>query len=411
MDCPTRYDKYFRHIYFREEPKKECAMKTIYVKEIARKTMGRLTAGKEVSPRQVAVTVLFLCAMFVLGRAAARTLMEIRETVGQGVNQEAVPDGDSRSGDLGTARSTGTQDGDLGAAQSTGTQGADLGTAQEAAQTTLLAESGNWGLGFGKSGEKPTGNATVAEMKQYNAYYMAEGEDKVLYLTFDCGYENGNTAPILDALKKHNAPATFFVVGHFLESAPDIAKRMVEEGHTVGNHTYHHPDMSKISDQASFQQEMDTVRDKFREVTGAELSMYYRPPQGKYSTANLQMAKDMGYATFFWSLAYVDWNKDAQPSHEEAFEKLCGRVHPGAIVLLHSTSQTNGEILDELLSKWEEMGYTFRPLSDFVEGAGSTGSGTGTGSAKTQGAGTQDAGGGRILQDERNRPGDAGGTS
>ena len=148
--------------------------------------------------------------------------------------------------------------------------------------------------------------------------------------------------------------------------------------------------MSQIADQVSFQKEMDAVQDKFREVTGVELSMYYRPPQGKYSTANLQMARDMGYATFFWSLAYVDWNKDAQPSHEEAFEKLCGRIHPGAIVLLHSTSQTNGEILDELLSKWEEMGYTFRPLSDFVDGAddGSTTAG-------------------RILQDEQNPMGDA----
>ncbi len=138
------------------------------------------------------------------------------------------------------------------------------------------------------------------------------------------------------------------------------------DGHTVGNHTYHHPDMSKISDKASFQKEMDDVASLFREVTGAELSMYYRPPQGKYSTANLQMAKDQGYSTFFWSLAYVDWNQDSQPSHEEAFEKLTGRIHPGAIVLLHSTSKTNGEIMDELLTKWEEMGYSFKPLSDLI---------------------------------------------
>ncbi len=95
--------------------------------------------------------------------------------------------------------------------------------------------------------------------------------------------------------------------------------------------------------------------------------MYYRPPQGKYSLENLQMAKDLGYYTFFWSLAYVDWNVDAQPSHDEAFKKLLTRVHPGAIVLLHNTSQTNGEILDELLTKWEEMGYTFGSLADFIE--------------------------------------------
>ncbi len=224
----------------------------------------------------------------------------------------------------------------------------------------------NWGLGFGESGTEmqPTGNATPDELKQYNAYYIGSKDKKVIYLTFDCGYENGNTSAILDALKKHNAPATFFVVGHFLESAPDMVKRMVEEGHTVGNHTYHHPDMSSISDKDSFQKELDDVTTLFEEITGTKMTNYYRPPQGKYSTENLQMAKDLGYQTFFWSLAYVDWNVDAQPTSEEAFSKLIGRIHPGAVVLLHNTSSTNGKILDELLTKWEEMGYEFRPLSE-----------------------------------------------
>lgn len=239
---------------------------------------------------------------------------------------------------------------------------------QERRQTAgIVQQTENWGLGFGAEGSKPTGNASVQEMKEYNAYYMAEGEDKVIYLTFDCGYENGNTEAILDALKKHNVTATFFVVGHYLETASDLVKRMVEEGHIVGNHTYHHPDMSKISDKGSFQKEMDEVSTLYKEITGQEMVQFYRPPQGKYSAANLQMAKDLGYTTFFWSLAYVDWNVDKQPSHEEAFQKLCSRVHPGAIVLLHNTSKTNGEILDELLSRWEEMGYTFGSLQDFCE--------------------------------------------
>ena len=204
-----------------------------------------------------------------------------------------------------------------------------------------------------------------AEARQASGRLLQETED--WGLGFDCGYENGNTEPILDALKKHNAQATFFVVGHFLESAPEIVKRMVADGHTVGNHTYHHPDMSKISGMSAFQKEMDDVASLFKEVTGTELAMYYRPPQGKYSTENLQMAKELGYSTFFWSLAYVDWNQDSQPSHEEAFAKLTSRIHPGAIVLLHSTSRTNGEIMDELLTKWEEMGYTFRPLADLID--------------------------------------------
>ncbi|MDD5936810.1 MAG: polysaccharide deacetylase family protein, partial [Clostridiales bacterium] len=196
-------------------------------------------------------------------------------------------------------------------------------------------------------------------------YFMGSTQDKIIYLTFDCGYENGNTEKILDALKKHNAHATFFVVGHFLESAPDMVKRMVEDGHTVGNHTYHHYDMSSMGKE-KFQKEMTDVSDLYKSITGQEMSMYYRPPQGKYSIQNLSMAKEFGYKTFFWSLAYVDWNKDKQPSHEEAFSKLTKRVHPGAVVLLHNTSQTNGEIMDELLTKWEQMGYQFKTLEDLV---------------------------------------------
>lgn len=147
-------------------------------------------------------------------------------------------------------------------------------------------------------------------------------------------------------------------------------KQMTEDGHAVGNHTYHHPDMSTISTLEEFQKELDDVADLFREVTGEELSPYYRPPQGKCNVENIKMAQQLGYVTIFWSLAYVDWDQDNQPAHEEAFEKLTTRVHPGAIVLLHNTSRTNGEILDELLTRWEEMGYRFAPLSELTGEAG-----------------------------------------
>lgn len=225
----------------------------------------------------------------------------------------------------------------------------------------------NWGLGFGQEGSQPTGNASVEELEKYDTYFVGDNSKKVIYLTFDAGFENGNTEPILDALKKHNVHATFFVVGHYLESAPELVKRMVDEGHFVGNHTYNHLDMSSISSKESFEKEMKDVENKFKEITGEELARFYRPPQGKYNTKNLEMAKDMGYRTFFWSLAYVDWYQDKQPTKEEAFKKLTGRIHPGAIVLLHSTSKTNGEILDELLTKWEDMGYTFGTLEDFTK--------------------------------------------
>lgn len=231
----------------------------------------------------------------------------------------------------------------------------------------IPASADNWGLSFPNEGQSPVGNASVEDLAKYDAYFLGDTGKKVIYLTFDCGYENGFTEQILDALKKHNAPAAFFVVGNMIETAPEIIKRMVDEGHIVGNHTCHHPDMSAISEQAAFQKELDSLAALYKETTGKDLPHFYRPPQGKYSEDNLKQAQALGYKTVFWSLAYVDWYQDKQPSKEEAFEKLTGRIHPGAIVLLHSTSQTNGEVLDELLGKWESMGYCFRPLSDLIE--------------------------------------------
>ena len=235
-----------------------------------------------------------------------------------------------------------------------------------ASAPAAVPAAADWGLSFPTEGESPVGNVSAEDLAQYNAYYLGDTSQKVLYLTFDCGYENGYTEAILDALKKHSAPAAFFVVGHMVESAPDIVRRMAEEGHIVGNHTYHHPDMSKIGDMASFQQEIGAVEEKFRQITGQDMPKYYRPPQGKFNESNLKMAQELGYQTIFWSLAYVDWYTDKQPTHEEAYQKLLPRIHPGAIVLLHVTSQTNGEIMDELLTKWEEQGYTFGTLDQLT---------------------------------------------
>ena len=287
-------------------------MKTIYVKDMVQK----LLQTKRIKWKKVVPAMALFTAMFFLGREVAEIRAQARQTSG-----------------------------------------------------SLLTETEDWGLGFGAEGQKPTGNATAAELAGYDAYYCGQGDEKVIYLTFDCGYENGNTPLILDALKKHKAPATFFVVGNFVSTSGDLLKRMVDEGHAVGNHTFSHPDMSKISTQEAFAKELSQVEELFKEATGTEMEKYYRPPQGKYNEANLQMAKDMGYKTFFWSLAYVDWYQDQQPSKEEAFEKLLGRIHPGAIVLLHNTSSTNGQILDELLSKWEDMGYTFHPLKELWDSA------------------------------------------
>ncbi len=222
--------------------------------------------------------------------------------------------------------------------------------------------TGAWGLNFQQQGSAPNGTVSATALKRYDAVYLGDTEEKVLYLTFDAGYENGCTKKILDALKKHNVKAAFFLVGNYIERNADLVRRMVEEGHIVANHTMHHPDMSKLSDKERFSKELTDLEELFRSITGKEMPKYYRPPQGVYSEENLKMAKALGYKTVFWSLAYVDWNNDAQPTREQAFSKLLPRTHNGAVILLHSTSKTNAEILDELLTKWKDSGYRFETI-------------------------------------------------
>ena len=224
--------------------------------------------------------------------------------------------------------------------------------------------TGSWGLSFRQEGSAPIGSAGADQLKKYDAAYLGDTSQKVLYLTFDAGYENGSTEKILNTLKQHGVKAAFFLVGNYIERNADLVRRMVEEGHIVANHTMHHYDMSKLSDKAAFQKELTDLETLFRETTGTEMPKYYRPPQGIYSEENLRMAQELGYKTVFWSLAYVDWNNDQQPTKEQAFAKLLPRVHNGAVVLLHSTSRTNGEILDELLTKWKEMGYSFASIGE-----------------------------------------------
>lgn len=240
-------------------------------------------------------------------------------------------------------------------------------SAQTLSQAVAAAADGNWGLSFQQEGSSPIGNATPQYLKQFDAWYIGsekDVEDKCIYLTFDAGYENGHTEKILDVLKKEKVPAAFFVVGNYVEENPELVSRMVEEGHIVGNHTMHHPDMSAIAEKSDFAKEIGDLEEIYKSATGEEMKHFYRPPQGKYSEENLKQAQELGYVTVFWSLAYVDWYVDDQPTREEALNLLNRRIHPGAIVLLHSTSSTNAEILGELLQGWKEKGYVFRSLEE-----------------------------------------------
>lgn len=246
------------------------------------------------------------------------------------------------------------------------TLGVFTGQIPRSQKTSSAAQSTGWGLSFQEEGKRPAGNASIDDLKQYNAYYASDTDQKIIYLTFDAGYENGNTPAILDALKKHQAPAVFFVVGNFIKDNPDLIRRILADDHIIGNHTMTHPDLPQISSMEAFQKELQDVEELYTSLTGEAMTKFYRPPRGIYNTENLSMAKELGYSTFFWSLAYVDWIQDQQPSREEAFQKLLTRIHPGAIVLLHNTSSTNAEILDELLTKWEEMGYEFHSLKELT---------------------------------------------
>jgi peptidoglycan-N-acetylmuramic acid deacetylase len=233
--------------------------------------------------------------------------------------------------------------------------------------TKAAAQSGDWGLYYPKHGETPQGNEKAEDLLELDAYFAGDPAEKTLYLTFDAGFENGQTERILDVLKENDVPAAFFLVGTYIRDHAELVRRMVEEGQTVANHTMSHPDMSAIADKAAFEKELVQTEAVYEEVTGQKMPKYYRPPRGKYSKENMRMAKELGYKTIFWSVAYVDWHKDKQPSKAEAFGKLMPRTHPGAVLLLHSTSETNANILDELIKKYKEMGYEFKDLDDLTK--------------------------------------------
>ena len=228
----------------------------------------------------------------------------------------------------------------------------------------FASSSTSWGLSFSNPNEAPRGNATSEELLEQDAYFMDCSNEKCIYLTFDVGYEAGYTNNILDTLKNHNVKAAFFIVGNYFTSDADTVKRMVDEGHIVGNHTKTHPNMSKMSTFEDFKAQIEPVEEQYKQITGQDMPKYYRPPQGIYNIQNLEDAKSLGYKTIFWSVAYVDWEKDNQPTHEKAMTTLLKRVHNGAIILLHSTSKTNMEILDEFLTTLENEGYTFKTLDD-----------------------------------------------
>ena len=199
---------------------------------------------------------------------------------------------------------------------------------------------------------------------KYGVLALGNPEDKVIYLTFDAGYENGNVATILDALKKHNAPGAFFILPGLIKYNPEIVQRMADEGHTVCNHSTHHKDVSGISTAEALRAELSGVEEQYKALTGKEMAKYFRPPEGSFSEQTLALCAELGYRTVFWSFAYADWDNNSQMSPEKAKEKLLSGLHPGEVLLLHPTSATNAAIMDDLLTEIERQGYRFGTLDE-----------------------------------------------
>jgi peptidoglycan-N-acetylmuramic acid deacetylase len=216
-------------------------------------------------------------------------------------------------------------------------------------------------------------------IEDYNGYYIdkkhknPDDTEKVIYLTFDVGYENGNVARILDILKEENVPGAFFILDNLILRNTDLVKRMADEGHLVCNHTMRHKDMTKITDKSEFQKEIKDLEDLYREKMGLEMAKYYRPPEGKFTEQNMQYISEMGYKTIFWSFAYADWDNNKQMDPALAVKKVLDHTHNGAVILLHPTSATNAAILNELIYEWKSQGYRFGTLDELTDaGAGET---------------------------------------
>lgn len=234
--------------------------------------------------------------------------------------------------------------------------------------TPTLSANGaqSWYCKREKEHRRPCAEPNMAYIAEENGFFLGKDpEDKVIYLTFDAGYENGNVERILDTLQKHHAEGAFFILENLINRNPELVKRMRDEGHLVCNHTAKHKDMTKLSE-SEIEKELHALETLYAEKIGGELAPFYRPPEGKFDRKSLAVAKKCGYATAFWSLAYADWDNDKQPAPEAAKKLLCEYMHNGAVLLLHPTSKTNADILDALLSQWESEGYRFGSLNEFL---------------------------------------------
>lgn len=227
------------------------------------------------------------------------------------------------------------------------------------------ASSYGWGYKKGTNHQPPEVGRYGQILEENGGYYLDKSGDKVVYLTFDNGYEAGYTEAILDVLKKEDVPATFFVTGHYVRSQPDLVKRMDADGHIIGNHSNHHPDFTTIS-KDKMKEELTTLDRAVASITDQEKLQYMRPPKGIFNPETIRWANELGYINVFWSLAFVDWQTDQQKGWEKSYQQVMDQIHPGAIILLHTVSEDNAEALEYFISDLLKQGYKFKSLDDLV---------------------------------------------
>lgn len=236
---------------------------------------------------------------------------------------------------------------------------------------SAAGEAYNWYCKRNKEHKQPIVDGNMAFIEKYDGFYIDKrhgdnDKDKVVYLTFDAGYENGNVAKILDVLKEENVLGAFFILGNLIERNIGLVERMTAEGHIVCNHTMHHHDMTRVSSKGEFERELSALETLYTEKTGKTLAKYYRPPEGRFDEKTMEYAKALGYKTIFWSIAYADWDNEKQPSVEEAKKKILDNLHNGAVILLHPTSATNATIMKDVITAIKAQGYRFGTLDELT---------------------------------------------
>jgi len=259
------------------------------------------------------------------------------------------------------AAASGKDEANVGSSKTSAAATEPLATANSQLSNTKYG----WGLVRNNKHLQPEMPASIsARLSRYGAYWIGDPAEKVVYLTFDNGYENGYTAKILDALKANDVKAAFFVTGHYLKDQPELVKRMVNEGHIVCNHTDTHPSLPDISDEQIIK-ELQTVEQNFEKITGQKGMKYLRPPQGEYSERTLAVTRELGYHNIFWSMAMKDW-VPMPGGPQEAYQSVMDNLHNGALILLHAVSKDNADVMDRMLKDIKAQGYSFKTLDDLV---------------------------------------------